>query len=104
MHRTKDQAVKRGIASNPNTPHDILTLYFRMECEDIRYMVAKNEAFRITDIHQALKDPSPYVRAGIAQNMNLEQEWLRELVCDVDYWVRLEASKSLSVLTAQADS
>lgn len=94
LSHEKDFLILIEVASNTRTPAYVLNQLSFHASEDIRRDVGKNVSFE--DLERLAKDPSPRVRAGVAQNLRADDDLLKKLAQDKEEIVRAAAVVALN--------
>lgn len=95
----EDSAViRRHVAENPKTPVDILRKLSNDRDSDVRLAVAENEHTPADVLSTLSKDEDDDVRYGVAENPRMPEDILLELSQDENPYIRSRALKTLQML------
>jgi len=96
LARDEDVTVRRGVASNPNTPVSVLERLAEDEEEWVRQWVARNPSTPASTLERLAEDENKWVRHGVASNPNTPVSILERLAKSEDVMVRGLALRRLS--------
>ena len=95
----KSPAIRRCVAENPRTPHNTLSSLAKDVDPDVRLAISDNCRITSNTLSTLVKDPDVDIRYAIAENHQMPDEVLLALVLDENPYVRCRAIKTIERLS-----
>jgi HEAT repeat protein len=99
LAREGNLATRRAVAENPRTPREVLNLLAIDSDPEVRLAVAENKLVGMEALVLLIKDAHVDVRYGVAENHQMPDEILYALAMDENPYVRCRAIKTLQRLS-----
>ena len=96
--------IRRLVAENPRTPHDILNFLARDKDTDVRLALSENKRVGTDTLLILIQDDNVDVRFGVAENHQMPDEILLALAMDENPYVRCRAIKTIARLSPETQN